>query len=188
MLNTKRRRLLLLSSLMVLAIPLSGILILLGRFNTNDGQTSSESGPLLAWVNQQVVLEHDWHEADGSCPWAESDSSFEVNYVIVDGQGQLISGFGTKVGDTESEALVVQVLVDPSQNIANADCISRVVLESAEGGSILVSAWATRMLGDTSYSKSAHFDIFYLKFESATTDIVNDIPVSGEIFYSDDDP
>jgi hypothetical protein len=113
------------------------------RFVHGPGENKQ---PQLAWAGQRVVLENDWSEPDGTCPWNDvaDGQGFWVRYAIQHPSPGFIS---TVPG--ESPAVVtgpdfVVVFVEDNEgddpDVANDDCISRVIYESQEVGEVDVTA------------------------------------------------
>jgi hypothetical protein len=144
--------------------------------------------PQLAWVGQRVVLENDWREPDGSCPWNDVDpeGGFWVRYAIQHPSPGFIS---TVPGEepavmTGPDFIIVHVETGDDPDVANDDCISRAIYESQEVGEVDVTAHVVepgsiqaptgpdtnQILTDewTVISPEYDFLVYYMKLEDVT--------------------
>lgn len=151
--------------------------------------------PILLWAGMRYVLEHDWSDANGDCPWGEN---FLVRYTIQTGNGALVSDLGDGIA-FGPDFMIVEVGGVSAQTAggqgsnpdgANTDCISRVVYESQDEGEQDIVAHVVEPLcplldnfgsvGEFEYagcdftvvSQQVPFLLYYMKFESVTLGIV----------------
>lgn len=149
--------------------------------------------PLLLWAGMRQLLEHDWSDANGDCPWG---SPFYVRYTIQTGNGALVSDLGDGIA-FGPDFMIVQVDGGSTQTVgessnpegANTDCISRVVYESQDEGEQDIVAHVVEPLcpqfnfGSTGgfqfpgcdwsvISQQVPFLLYYMKFESVTLGLV----------------
>jgi hypothetical protein len=133
--------------------------------------------PMLAWVGQRVVLEHDWRDVSGDCPWYGTRSDFLVRYLVGAGSVGALStvpGFPPAVV-TGPDYVVVRVTAPaPTANppVLGDDCISRVIYESQIPGRVDVTAHVVSESSYTVISPEYDFWYYYMKFESLTLGIV----------------
>jgi len=138
---------------------------------------------LLAWAGMRVVLEQDWSEPDGSCPWFGQGGPV--------GQGGPIGVRYMKAAEspgTMSPVPFTEALQQGPDYIIvglGEDCISRVIYESENQGQVDVTAHIVAFEGPfvVVLSPEADFVVYYMKLEDVTLGIV---PGARE-FHNDGD-
>jgi len=156
--------------------------------------------PQLAWAGQRVVLEHDWSEPDGSCPWnaIAEGQGFWVRYAVQHPSPGFLS---TVPGEdpavvTGPDFIIVFVAAGPDDpDVANDDCISRVIYESQEQGEVDVTAHVVTPFGLqggdgtgnqfgpfewTVVSPEYDFLVYYMKLEDVTLTASDDSAVVSD--------
>lgn len=142
-----------------------------------------EKQPLLAWVGQRVVLEHDWSDpATGECPYGDQGGTFFVRYLIQAPSPGALSNvpFAAPAEVTGPDFIIVPV--------SNEDCISHVIYESQNQGRVDVTAHVVAepgsVIGDGGSSSqqvegdwsvvSPEYDFwyYYMKIEDTTLTLV----------------
>ena len=147
----------------------------------------ADKQPLLSWAGQRTVLEHDWRQPDGSCPWNGDTDTFFVRYIL---QQQSV---GSIINDPSigpifqvgQDFVIVEVDKEPTDS-ANSDCISRVIVESEDPGEFDASAQVVfpgfnqstpggLNIGDQWVVESLEYDfvVYFMKFEDVTLSIVD---------------
>ncbi len=97
--------------------------------------------PQLAWSGQRVVLEHNWRDPDGTCPYAGSGQTFVVRYEGTLPVGAILSSIpGEPAVAFGPDYIEVSVAADPIPGVGNSDCISRVILEAEDPAEVDVTA------------------------------------------------
>lgn len=154
----------------------------------------------LAWAGQRVIVEHDWRlppgdkdggtdtsvaPVDGStCPFTQTEGNFDVRYIRqANSPGNFVAGLGATI-DGNDEA-VVDVDYDNTQTDgediigdANGSCISRVLYESEDQGQVNIEAFVDDddlPEGDPLNQTKIAFVIYYMKLESVTVSLVDDV-------------
>jgi hypothetical protein len=145
-----------------------------------------EKQPLLAWVGQRIVLEHDWSDpATGDCPWyPNAEDPFFVRYLIQSPSPGALSN----VPDlAPAEVTGPDYIIVPVEQEDN--CISHVIYESQNQGRVDVTAHvvaepqltngdfvnADQLIGASDWSViSPEYDFwyYYMKLESTDLTIV----------------
>ncbi len=149
--------------------------------------------PTLAWAGQRIILEHDWSQPDGSCPFSTvaigdpptigqiGGDIFLVRYVKQNGPGSFISDLGEGIVAIAPDWIIVAVDRDEVEGRANSDCISRVMYESQDQGEVDVAANVLSLVNFdnggiggivTITSPQVPFLTFYMKLEDVTLGLV----------------
>lgn len=127
--------------------------------------------PQLAWAGQRVVLEHNWADANGQCPWGDIEEPFFVRYAKQSGHGALISDLGDGFA-SGPDFMTVAVFPDGDSNTsANAGCVSRVIYESQDQGEEDIIANVVDEFGSV-ISQQVAFVVYYMKLEDVTLGLV----------------
>ncbi|MDO8614306.1 MAG: thrombospondin type 3 repeat-containing protein [Dehalococcoidia bacterium] len=130
--------------------------------------------PDLAWAQQRKLLEKNWRNPDGTCPYAGTGQFFYVRYQL---QQQSVGALSTIVGEPAialgQDFVVVEVAADPVTGRGNSDCISRVIAESQDEGEFDATAHVVvSPTNHTVISIEADFLIYYMKLEDITVGLV----------------